>query len=112
VRHGAGDHLFYSGGTFTNDSYGQSYASAPSPTGPFAKPSERPLLATVAGAVEGPGGGSVVAGPPAATGSSTTGAPPAAVRARCESTRLCGDDSAAPPAAAVRGPTTTPQEQP
>jgi GH43 family beta-xylosidase len=56
---------FYSGGPWTTDGYGVSYAVADSPLGPFVEPpTDGPaLLRTRPGALSGPGHNSVVVGP-------------------------------------------------
>ncbi|MEO3804539.1 family 43 glycosylhydrolase [Nonomuraea sp. B1E8] len=53
--------LFYSGGSYTGNSYFTSYATAPSLTGPYTK-AYRPLMTTGTfdGAVQGPGGTDVL----------------------------------------------------
>ncbi len=57
--------LLYSGGAWTEASYGVSYAVADGPLGPFHEPPRaRPaLLATIPGRVIGPGHNSIVEGP-------------------------------------------------
>lgn len=56
---------FYSGGAWTNESYGVSYGVADGPLGPFIEPSigGPALLRSRAGEVEGPGHNSVIRGP-------------------------------------------------
>ena len=55
-------YLFYSGGSWQG-AYGTGYATAPSPTGPFAKAAANPILA-MSPAVRSPGGGdALVTGP-------------------------------------------------
>jgi beta-xylosidase len=48
-------YLFYSGGSYANDSYATGYARCSSPAGPCTRASDQPLLAT-GGRVSGPGG--------------------------------------------------------
>lgn len=57
--------LFYSGGAWEQPNYGVSYALAESPLGPFREPASNgpTLLASVPGAVIGPGHNSIVRGP-------------------------------------------------
>lgn len=56
--------LFYSGGSWTEESYAVAYAVADHPLGPWVEPpGAQPLLRTVAGRVIGPGHNSVVRGP-------------------------------------------------
>ena len=50
-------YLFYSGGTFTNATYGLGYAYGTSPAGPFTKDAQ--LLGTIP-LVIGPGGASLI----------------------------------------------------
>jgi GH43 family beta-xylosidase len=58
-------YLFYSGGSFQNDTYGVSYAVADRPLGPFEEPEgDGPaILRSVPGEVIGPGHNSIVEGP-------------------------------------------------
>ena len=58
-------YCFYSGGAWTNPSYGVSYAAAPSPLGPWTEPHPHgpAILSTVPGHVIGPGHNSLVRGP-------------------------------------------------
>jgi beta-xylosidase len=60
-RRGSRYYLFYSGGDWRG-AYGMGYASASSPTGPFVKAAENPVLRETA-AVRSPGGGMIVRGP-------------------------------------------------
>jgi beta-xylosidase len=53
-RRGDKYYLFYSAADFSNDTYAVGYAYAPSPTGPFRKWKENPILKS-AGLVAGPG---------------------------------------------------------
>ena len=55
VRYRARYYLFYSGGSYADDSYATGYARCASPTGPCTRVSDQPLLAT-GGRVSGPGG--------------------------------------------------------
>ena len=62
VLHNATYYLFYSGGSY-QDAYGMGYATATSPTGPFTKSPNNPIL-TQTTTVYSPGGGDVpVVGP-------------------------------------------------
>lgn len=65
VKRGGRYYCFYSGGAWTNRSYGVSYAVADHPLGPWSEPSATAptLLRTVVGHVIGPGHNSVVRGP-------------------------------------------------
>ena len=57
-------YLFYSGGAWTEPTYGVSYAVADAPTGPFQEPVTGPVvLQTVPDRVVGPGHASIVQGP-------------------------------------------------
>ena len=66
-KHNRRYYLFYSGGAWTEENYGVSYAVADSPLGPFTEPvaaADGPLiLRTVPGRVIGPGHCSVTTGP-------------------------------------------------
>jgi GH43 family beta-xylosidase len=64
-KRGARYYCFFSGGAWREPSYGVSYAVADHPFGPWTvPPGDGPLvLATVSGAVLGPGHASIVAGP-------------------------------------------------
>ena len=54
-------HLFYSGGAWTNETYGVGHAVAPHPLGPWREPQEGPVvLRTQPGELRGPGHNSVV----------------------------------------------------
>ncbi len=55
VRYRSRYYLFYSGGSYADDSYGTGYAVCRTATGPCTRASSRPLLAT-GGRVSGPGG--------------------------------------------------------
>ena len=55
IRYRSTYYLFYSGGSYANDSYATGYARCSSPTGPCRRVSDQPLLAT-GGRVSGPGG--------------------------------------------------------
>ncbi len=55
VRYYGRYYLFWSGGSYADDSYGTGYARCASPTGPCTRVSDQPLLAT-GGRVSGPGG--------------------------------------------------------
>ena len=56
--------LFYSGGAWTEPTYGVSYAVADTPTGPFGEPVTGPVvLQSVPARVAGPGHASIVEGP-------------------------------------------------
>ncbi len=55
IRYRKQYYLFYSGGSYANDSYATGYARCSSPTGPCTRVSDQPLLAT-GGRVSGPGG--------------------------------------------------------
>ena len=55
IRYRAHYYLFYSGGSYADDSYATGYARCSSPTGPCRRVSDVPLLAT-GGRVSGPGG--------------------------------------------------------
>jgi beta-xylosidase len=111
VRHGDGYYLFYSGGNFTDATYAMGYALASSPTGPFTKPTPRPILSGTPDVV-GPGGGSVVTGPDGGEWLVYHGraAPGAARTLRIDP--LVWNDHADPPTVTVRGPTTSPQPLP
>lgn len=61
VRRGSTYVLFYSGGDWTGR-YGMGYATSSSPTGPFTKAPENPIL-TDSSSVFSAGGGSLVTGP-------------------------------------------------
>lgn len=65
AKRGATYFLLYSGGAF-NGAYGMGYASSSSPTGPFAKAAENPVLAERNGVIS-VGGGALVTGPRGAT---------------------------------------------
>ncbi|MFC3860859.1 family 43 glycosylhydrolase [Deinococcus antarcticus] len=53
--------LFYSGGAWTNETYGVGHAVAPHPLGPWREPQEGPVvLRTQPGELRGPGHNSVV----------------------------------------------------
>ena len=60
-RRGSRYYLFYSGGDWRG-AYGMGYATATSPTGPFVKASENPILRET-DSVRSPGGGMIVRGP-------------------------------------------------
>ena len=60
-RRGSRYYLFYSGGDWRGP-YGMGYATANSPTGPFVKASENPILRET-DPVRSPGGGMIVRGP-------------------------------------------------
>jgi beta-xylosidase len=60
-RRGSRYYLFYSGGDWRG-AYGMGYATATSPTGPFVKRSENPVLRETE-SVRSPGGGMIVRGP-------------------------------------------------
>ncbi len=60
-RRGSRYFLFYSGGDWRG-AYGMGYATASSPTGPFIKAPENPILRET-GSVRSPGGGMIVRGP-------------------------------------------------
>jgi hypothetical protein len=108
TRHGDGYYLFYSGGVFTNDSYGLGYAYAQSPAGPFTKPADAQLMKTEQ-LVEGPGGGSLVEGPHGGDWLVYHG------RAAAGSARTLRVDPlkwGSPPEVTVRGPSTTPRTLP
>jgi beta-xylosidase len=109
VRRGESFFLFYSGGTFTNASYGLGYAYAPSPTGPFIKDAQ--LLGTVP-LVVGPGGASLVTGPHGGDWAVYHGraVPDAARTMRIDP--LVWDDHATPSKVTVRGPSTRPEQRP
>lgn len=54
-------HLFYSGGAWTNETYGVGHAVAPHPLGPWREPQAGPVvLRTVPGQLRGPGHNSIV----------------------------------------------------
>ncbi len=55
VRYRGRYYLFYSGGSYADDSYATGYARCASPTGPCTRAGDLPLLAT-GGRVSGPGG--------------------------------------------------------
>jgi glycosyl hydrolase family 43 len=55
IRYRSRYYLFYSGGSYADDSYATGYARCASPYGPCTRVSDRPLLAT-GGRVSGPGG--------------------------------------------------------
>ena len=55
IRYRSRYYLFYSGGSYTDDSYATGYARCASVTGPCTRVSDRPLLAS-GGRVSGPGG--------------------------------------------------------
>lgn len=61
VKHAGIYYLLYSGGSWQG-AYGEGYATAPTPTGPFAKGPANPILREADGALS-PGGGSVTLGP-------------------------------------------------
>lgn len=65
VKRGGRYYCFYSGGAWTNLSYGVSYAVADHPLGPWLEPAalEPTLLKTISGQVIGPGHNSVIVGP-------------------------------------------------
>src|SRR3954452_319154 len=111
THHRNGYYLLYSGASFADASYAMGYAFAPSPTGPFVKPSSEPILKSAAD-VLGPGGGSVITGPCGHHwliyhGRATPGG---ARTLRIDP--LVWNDTADPPTVTVRGPTTSPQPRP
>jgi beta-xylosidase len=55
IRYRKHYYLFYSGGSYADDSYATGYARCSSPTGPCTRVTDQPLLAT-GGRVSGPGG--------------------------------------------------------
>jgi beta-xylosidase len=61
VKSGSTYVLLYSGGAYTG-AYGMGYATSSSPTGPFVKSAENPILAEAAGVLS-PGGGMLATGP-------------------------------------------------
>jgi beta-xylosidase len=60
-RRGSRYYLFYSGGDWRG-AYGMGYATSDSPTGPFVKASENPVLRETE-SVRSPGGGMIIRGP-------------------------------------------------
>jgi beta-xylosidase len=60
-RRGSRYHLFYSGGDWRG-AYGMGYATASSPTGPFVRAPENPILHETE-SVRSPGGGMIIRGP-------------------------------------------------
>jgi hypothetical protein len=104
-------YLLYSGGRFTDASYGMGYAVADTPTGPFTKPTATPILATTP-EVEGPGGGTVVVGPAGGDWLLYHGRAAAGGARTLRVDPVVWDESVVPPALRVRGPTTSPQPLP
>ena len=102
VRRGETYYLFYSGGTFTNATYGLGYAYGASPSGPFVKDVQ--LLGTIP-LVIGPGGASLIGDDLAVY---HTRAVPEAARTMRIDPVLWGE----PPKVTVGGPTTGPQPRP
>ena len=109
VRRGETYYLFYSGGTFTNASYGLGYAYGPSPTGPFTKDAQ--LLGTIP-LVVGPGGASLLTGPRGDDWAVYHGraVPEAARTMRIDP--LTWNDGTTPATVTVRGPSTGPEARP
>lgn len=60
VRHGGQYHLFYSGGAWTNDTYGVGHAVADHPLGPWREPQAGPVVLRSGAGLRGPGHNSVV----------------------------------------------------
>jgi hypothetical protein len=110
-RRGSSYYLFYSGGDWQGD-YAMGYAVGGTPTGPFTKSAQNPILKGNS-TVIGPGGGSVTKGP-------ITGADQMIYHARADYglprtlriDRLLWNDTATPATVAVNGPTTTAQPLP
>lgn len=102
VRRGETYYLFYSGGTFTNATYGLGYAYGASPLGPFVKDVQ--LLGTIP-LVIGPGGASLIGDDLAVYHARAV---PEAARTMRIDPVLWGE----PPKVTVGGPTTGPQPRP
>ncbi|MGY2896600.1 glycoside hydrolase family 43 protein [Deinococcus sp. UYEF24] len=60
VRHGEKYHLFYSGGAWTNETYGVGHAVADHPLGPWTEPAEGAVVLRSRNGLRGPGHISVV----------------------------------------------------
>jgi arabinan endo-1,5-alpha-L-arabinosidase len=104
-------YLFYSGGNWSDASYGMGYATSSSPTGTFFKASANPVLKSTA-AVIGPGGGSVTAGPHGGDWMVYHGRAIAGGPRTLRIDPLVWNTAYAPARVTVRGPTTTPQPVP
>jgi arabinan endo-1,5-alpha-L-arabinosidase len=104
-------YLFYSGGVFTDASYGMGYRVASSPTGPFVRPAGNPILRSTP-AVNGPGGGSVTRGPHGGDWMIYHGRAVAGGPRTLRIDPVVWDGSLVPARASVRGPTTSPQPAP
>ena len=63
VRRGSRYHLFYSGGAWTNESYGVGHAVADHPLGPWREPTQGAVILRTGGGLRGPGHISVVQSP-------------------------------------------------
>ena len=63
VRRGSRYHLFYSGGAWTNESYGVGHAVANHPLGPWHEPTQGAVILHTGGGLHGPGHISVVQSP-------------------------------------------------
>ena len=109
IRRGERYFLFYSGGTFTDATYGLGYAYASSPTGPFIKYAR--LLGTVP-LVVGPGGASILTTPDRRDWAAYHGraVPGAARTMRLDP--LIWDNDTTPSRVTVSGPSTGPQPRP
>jgi beta-xylosidase len=110
-RRGSTYYLFYSGGRYTDASYAMGYATSASPTGPFTKAADNPILESTADVI-GPGGGSVTMGPCGDDwmlyhGRAIPGGPRA-----LRIDPLVWNTESWPVSVSVRGPTTTPQPAP
>jgi beta-xylosidase len=104
-------YLFYSGGNWTDASYGMGYARSSSPTGTFFKASANPVLKSTAGVI-GPGGGSVTAGPHGGDWMVYHGRAIAGGPRTLRIDPLVWNTAYVPARVTVRGPTTTPQPLP
>jgi arabinan endo-1,5-alpha-L-arabinosidase len=63
VRRGGRYHLFYSGGAWTNQTYGVGHAVAEHPLGPWSEPTPGAVVLKTGGGLRGPGHVSVVRSP-------------------------------------------------
>jgi len=104
-------YLFYSGGDWTNATYGMGYATASTPTGTFFKASANPILKSTADVI-GPGGGSVTTGPHGGDWMTYHGRAIAGGTRTLRIDPLVWNNAYLPARVSVRGPTTTPQQAP
>jgi arabinan endo-1,5-alpha-L-arabinosidase len=104
-------YLFYSGGNWTDASYGMGYATSSSPMGTYTKASANPILKSTADVI-GPGGGSVTAGPHGGDWMIYHGRAVAGGTRSLRIDPLVWNAGYVPARVTVRGPTTTPQPAP